>query len=490
MNFIKYLRFDQLSLYLTSTWLLFLFLFNPHFVELTGTLETWFPYKGLIYYKDFAAYHFPLGRLILLPFHLLTNWNLEIGPFLGLISGIGSLTIIYLFGKKYLSKIGTSLALFFFTIFFWYVATGILFFHEILIGLILAAILLLLFDLIEDKKISTVKLFILGILIALAQLSGQIATITLLTITIIQLIKILSTNKKVILYKNLGFFLLGIVTPILFVSLYFIANNAFGEFFYYNITYYLQYAGYEKGSLFNLPLKDLAAYYIPLIVMLALIANQYLRGRRIALNNWIILILSLSTIPFILFSVYHPHHLSFSLPILAICLGMAYDLSLTQGFGKTVFFLGTIYLIYVLTSNIIPWHFQRFIFPPTIKIFNDIYPDSKDPMKGAIDWLRLNTQANTKILVVGDALFYLRADRLPNNRPSKGIPYAWNPLDKIKEEIKNNLSDFWIIDRQFLAKLILNHNRPDMVEFVDQTLRECFIKVTSFKNWEIWQRVC
>lgn len=488
MNFTKYLRLKFLSLYLACTWFLFLFLFNPHYVELTGTLETWFPYKGLIYYRDFAAFHFPLGRLILLPFHLLTNWNLEIGPFLGLVSGSCSLVIIYLFGKKYLSSTGTSLALFFFAAFFWYAATGILFFHEILIGLLLSAILLLLFDSIGSKVTPKFKLFSLGILIALAELSGQVATITLTVIIIIQLSNILFHAKK-FFSQSLFFFLLGIIIPPLLLSFYFIINNAFGEFFYYNITYYLQYAGYKKDSLTTLPIKDLLAYFSPLIMMAVLTVAQYLNKKGVGLHNLILLILSLSTIPFILFSIYHPHHLNYALPILAICLGKAYDLSLTSSFGKLIFFFGSIYLIYTLFSNIIPWHTQRIIFPPSLRIYNDIYPDSQDPMKEAIDWVKLNTPSDTKILVVGDALFYLRSNRLPSARPSKSIPWGWEPAI-IKSEIEANKPDYWMVDQEFTKRLIVDYKREDMVDFLESELDSCYNKKIVYKNWEIWEKIC
>ncbi len=128
-HFAQNKAWDKIFLYLTSSWLLLLFLLMPHYIEITGVLETWFPYKGLIPYKEFAAYHFPLGRWILLPLHLVSNWNLELDPFVGLAFGIGTLILIYKFGRRSLSPLGTSISLLFFSLFFWFAATGILFFH-------------------------------------------------------------------------------------------------------------------------------------------------------------------------------------------------------------------------------------------------------------------------------------------------------------------------------------------------------------------------
>lgn len=484
VQFSKYIRMDLFFLYLVSFWLIFLFLFNPHYIELTGTLESWFPYKGLIAYKDFAAYHFPLGRLILLPFYILAGWNLEVSPFLGLFFGLGSLVIIYLFGKKFLSQKGSSLSMLFFGILFWYLATGILFFHEILIGFLLALIILLLFS--SIKKVGPVKLFTLGFLISLTELSGQIASITLLTLILIILLVIAKTkNSKMLIY-----FSIGLIIPWILTLFYYWKNHALEEFLYYNINYYLDYRRYEKDSLDKLPFRDLAIFFTPLIFLAYLVIINFIKKRKLSIQILLIFSLSLSTIPFIVFSIYHPHHLNYALPILALSLGFSYDyFSKLQNFAGRAIIIVVVFVLIASSSVIVPWHFERIIFPRNLRIQNDVYFDSKDPMKSAISWVKENTQKDSTLLVIGDALFYFKADKLPINRPSKGIPYAWSPFEKVKEELYP-LADFWVVDRQFLKNLILTYKRPDMVDFVNQTLKECFKNSSTFDNWEIWERLC
>src|SRR3972149_10209057 len=133
--------------------LIILFIFIPHTVELTEVIDTWFPYKGLVMYKDFPITHTPLGRFLIVPLHLLSNWNLEVDPFLGLAIGILSLYVLYIFGKRFLSKRGTQISLIFFTIFYWYYATSIMYFHEMFIGLTLAIALFFYYKIHEEQKI-------------------------------------------------------------------------------------------------------------------------------------------------------------------------------------------------------------------------------------------------------------------------------------------------------------------------------------------------
>lgn len=474
----------RLVFYLLLVWLTIIFIFLPHYVELTGVLETWFSTQGLVYYKDFAAYHFPLGRLILLPIHLISNWNLEVDPWLGLIIGLATLYTIYIFGQRFLSVVGTAISLVFFSIFFWYAATGILFFHEILIGLFLALIIYLLFKLHNERKVNNRLIFSLGILIAITELSGQIATITLGVISILTLYEISKNHvKNTILYY--GIFLAGIAIPFLLFSIYFLLKGALLEFYHYNITYYLLYANYKRDSLLSLPIADLLVFYIPLLALLAITLLQKLQ--KIDYKIVFALFLSASTIPFIIFSIYHPHHLNYALPILAITAGIAYDISKNH---KLIFLSGVAIFLLILITSLLPWHIERIKFPPNFRIANDLYPDSKDPMKDAVNWVKDNTFENTRIMVMGDALFYLRSDRLSSARPSKGMPYGWNPMSQIEKEITENRPDFWIVSRGFTKALINYWNRPDIIQFLDSELENCYILKINFEDWQIWEKRC
>jgi len=474
-------KFYTFFLLLPFTWIIAIFLFNPHYIELTGVLETWLPYKGLVYYKDFAAFHLPLGRLILLPIHILADWRTELDPFVALVFGLGTLKIIYDFGKEFLSKIATLLSLIFFAIFFWYAATGILFFHEILIGWLLALILWIYFKAHSEKKISIQTSFILGILISTTELSGQIATFTLAVIYILVTTFLLKSKNKSIKIIALN---VGVLAPIAITSAYFLLNNAFGEFFYYNVTYYLQYAGYDK-NFWTLPHLILLAFYAPLIasLLISVILKKFKLTSRISQLS----LLSLSSIPFIVFSVYHPHHLNYAIPVLALNAGVAYDFAVKNKITRTLVSVTITIISFVFVYKIIPWHTSRIVLPPkSFKVANDTYPD--DPMYQVIQWIKQNTNKNATLMVLGDSMIYLKSDRIPANRPAKGgIPYSWEPFDSVKQEISQKPPDYWIIGNTFTRRLREDYNKGYMVDFVEEQIEKCCSLVYEDDVWQIWQ---
>ena len=437
------------------------FLFIPHTIELTGTLETWFPYKGLTLYKDISMFHFPIGRFILVPLHLLSNWNLKLDPFLGLGVGLFSLYTIYIFGKKYLSPFGTIVAMLFFTTFFWYFATAILYYHEMLIGLLLGLALLVFYNLKTQKRQSSRLLFLLGLLLSLAEFSGQVASITVFVFAILALVK----------FKFSRYLICGLLTPPAILCLYFLSQNALAEFIYWNTAYYfITYASFTNTPLSELPWRELSAFFLPVGLLL------------VSFRQKLLLFLGLSTMPFIIFSIFHFHHLSYALPTMALLAGLATD-SLPKSSQKYL----SILIFCLLSFSIYSWHKQHIRPKIDFKIVNDVYPG--DPMYSAIDWVKQNTNVSDKLMVFGDPLFYMRADRLPASRPAKSIPYSWEPLEPIINEIRSTPADYWIVDRRSMDKIVQIYKKPKMAAFVDEELTAQYQVVATFEIWEIWKRI-
>lgn len=480
------LSLPKITLILSCIFIILIFLFSPHFIELS-TLETWFFYKGLIWYKEFPAEHFPLGRLILLPIHLLFNWSFRPDPFVSLFCGLFSLGLIYRFGKKYFSIIGISISLFFFTIFFWYFTTGVSFFHEILIASLLLWSIYLLFDISMSKTISLKKLLSLGILLSSAELSGQIATLTIAVFTflLIYLIKVKSRNSQMLVSSGSTLFA-GLLLPLLPLLIYFISNNALSDFFYWNVTYYLTYATDASKNLLSLPYKIILPFYLPLIGLFLLMFAKKNRN----FKNISIFLLSLSTIPGTIFSIFHFHHFNYALPILSLNAGIIFSKTLGNELLKRILNIVTILaLLFVFFGIILPWHLSRLIFPPSLKIYN-LETTPGDNTHETIEWLKKNTSPNSRIMVAGTPIVYFASDRLPASRPAKGIPYTWTPLQKVREEMVSKPPQYWIVDQRFLTRIAKDNGRIDIQDFVEGLISNCHKKVAQFDNWEIWQRTC
>lgn len=476
------MRLDKMALIIAILFLSFIFLFLPHTIELTGTLETWFPYKGLTLYKDIAMFHFPLGRFILFPFHLLSNWNLELDPFVGLGIGVLNLALIYYFGKKYLSKIATAISVIFFAIFFWFFATAILYFHEMLIGLLLTISIIILFDISNNSRVSFKKMFALGLFLSLVEFSGQIATPTVITLILLASFLIVKNKKKV--KENFLLLIAGFSIPLAILFLYFSRQNALWEFIYWNTVYYFTYAT-SATPFTNLPMRELFIFYIPLILLFILVISKLVSKKKVPFEIFSILLLSASSILFVVHSIFHLHHLNYPLGILALSAGYSFDGLRTIKNGKAIFAIISVVFIFLGASTLLAWYSQRLSLP-SLKIVNDVYPG--DPMYDAVIWVKQNTNEDGRLMVVGDPLFYMRADRLPSTRPAKSIPYSWEPLEQIGPEIKATPPDYWVIDTNAIQRLIKVNSKQNMVDFINEELQSRYSKRAIFGNWEIWGR--
>lgn len=468
------MRLAKLFLFLSIMSLILLFLFMPHTIELTGTLETWFPYKGLTLYKDISMFHFPLGRFILFPLHLWSNWNLELDPFLGLFIGITNLVLIYYFTRKYHSYKAACIALVFFGLFYYFFATAILYYHELLVGLLLTIALILFFYILD--KSSKFGYFFLGFTLSLAEFSGQLATITVSTFIILTFYV---TIKKARSLNTLVLFGIGLVIPFFILALYFYSKGAFYHFIYWNTIYYSTYSSF-RSQLIDLSWKEIFLFYSPILVSVLLLLNI---KKRLDFQFLVYNLLALSTIPANIFGIFHFHHFSYSLPILAIFMGYIFD-QLKKIHPKLEFFLLFSFIIASFLL-ILPWYTSRLQKNISFKITNDIYKE--DPMYDAVIWVRKNTKSNDRLMVIGDPLFYMRADRLPSARPAKSIPYSWEPLDQISAEIRATPADYWIVDTNSIKRLIEVNKKQKMADFILEELNSKYSRKAIFDNWEIWK---
>lgn len=482
-------KFPKSILFITCLWLIILFLFNPHFIYTTSIVEEWFASKGLIFYKDFVMFHAPLSRIIFLPIHLIFKWNFELDPFVGLFLGLGNLLLLYRFGKSFLSIKATAITLLFFSVIFWYTATGILYFHEILIAYLLTWIIFLNFQIYTTKKVTHFRIFILGVLITSSGLTGQVSAFTIFITIIFSLFTIWKRLPKSTLLNVSKIFILGIFIPLALISSYFIINNAFFEFFQNNIIhYFFQYNGYDR-NLLGLPIKQLLIFYSPLLVLLTFATSNFFQKKAVTWQHLYLLLLSASSIPSIVLSVYHPHHLNYALPILALSAGLSYEYlnSHKTSFSNTIFFAGVIVFLFVTATEIIPWHFARIVFPPNFKIANDLYPNDYNSLSEVVSWLKSNTKQQEKLIVIGTPLVYLKSDRLSSINLAFGLPQTWMPLSEAQKQIQSSPPNYWVIDQVFIRRLNRDYKKPEITQLIEAELSKCYKMEYSNVDWEVWK---
>jgi len=471
-------KFPKIALFLSSFWLILLFLFNKHYVDTLEAVESWFVAKGLIYYKDFAAYHFPLGKIVMIPIHHLTSWNFATIPIIGLFIGLSTLLLIYYFGKRFLSQKGTVAALLFFSFLYWYTATQILYYHTQLLQFFLMGAIFLYFSLDQSKqKLSKFKIFFLGVLLSLTELTQQLASVTILFFTILVIILTLQrSSSRYEFAKNITIFLLGGFIPLLILSIYFYLNNAFSDFYKWNIPYYLTYAHSPTAGI--IPTDKLLIVYAPVALLILIIVSA---SKKLKIDLTLAC-LAITTLPVIIFGVFHWYHVTYALPILTLCFGRVFSTTSSKLISiakHTLLTILTISLIFI----IIPWHLSQ-KGQPSLMIYNDIQPG--DGMYEAVLWTKTNTSENSRFMVIGNSLFYVRSNRLPASRPNKGIVYAWEPFNEVKKELIAKPPDYWVIAHPYLRRMIPDYKKDYMVNFINQQLNNCYKQEYKNIGWEIW----
>lgn len=477
------------TLALAVVWLIFLFTKLPHLIFHPGVLFSWFISEGLIFYRDFVNPHFPFATFFIYPFFLLSNWNLEIEPIISVILSIFTLVAIYLIIIRFLSKTAVTVSLLFFAILFYYFSTAIQYNLETVIGLLVAILIYRISSYLNVGKLTAFGLFLDGVLIGAAELTGQIATAILGVMFLVITYQALFKKSRPALRWRFGvIFLAGIFIPFLLISLYFIKNNAFTDFFNINIPYYFTYLKLARvGSpLENLPWKDILLFYAPLVANLPLIFDKNNKKLRLVL-----MLMAIVSIPSIIFSVFHPHHFLFVLPILTILTGFAFDgLKTKLNFRKLIIIFSFLYIIYHISTSILPWYWERITAPPKYRIANAVWPGTS--MYQATEWVKNNTKKADRILVAGDGMFYFSSQRLPSTNRQAVLPWHYKPINQTSLIIQETRPDYWIIDTNYLERLSASWgwNSPEITEFIKDELNSCYQKTVTFSEWEIWGKFC
>lgn len=468
-------------------WLVFWFVFSKHFVEVGTFMGSWFAFKGLIFYKDFPSFHFPLGRVPLIIADYFSNASLGSGSFLALFFGLLTLYPLYLIGRKFLSKTASFITLAFFAFFYWVAQSAISYTYETVIAFFLSFTLLLFLNLNHELSLNAKKWFIFGLVVGLCELAGQLVTITLATIMILLAVRFKSRYEIKKLLKPFGFSLLGMILPFTIVTGYFIFKNAFWDFITSNTLPYISYKDSSQIDFWALPFNELLAFYTPL---LALILLQILRiGKIKKLPSFSLSLIGLSTIPFIFFGIYHPHHLLFALPVMSITAGFAWDLAKSgKKAGLLIISFAILIFSLIYLKDLLPRLKRNLTFPPNFTITNDTKPG--DGMYEAIEWIKENSSPGDKIMVVGDPLFYVHSGLLPASRPSEGIPHNWEPFEKVKKEIEASPARYWIVDDGLVNRMVKDFKKGFMVDYVYETLNKCYKSQGKFGGTEVWLRTC
>jgi len=471
-------KLPTITLVVALFWHTMFFLNSPKLTWIPAFLNTWFFEKGLTYYKDFIQLHFPLPHLIAYPLYRFTNWNILVEPLMAYIIVITTTYLVYILTKNKIGDIGRSLSLIFFSLTFWKASTWIQYSGESVIGIFLVASVFCLYTFWKSSKRLSIVSFLFGFLFSLSVLSGQIVIPTITSLVVLYILLLLKkdlTKKETIMtFLSLC---LGLIIPFTIISLYFVSKTAFNDFFFWNIPYYLTYAKLARENSSSLPWAEIFFFFSPAILLTILAITS----KKKDFLSIILICASLPSIYFIVKSIFHPHHLLFVLPILAICLGKSIDL-IEQ---KKQIIISAIFLLFIFAYavlNLLPWHIYRI--KQGDRNYNDISTE-KNTVEFTL-WLKANI-GNKKTTVVGDPMLYYYANLTPANKYYSALPWHFLPIEKTAKEFEYKPPEYWIIDINYLKRFDGPWKATKVRQFISNKIDDCCSLIYENPPWQVWK---
>jgi len=453
-------------------WLLFIYIRFPKSAWAEGLLEAWYSSKGLVFYKDFTSRYFPILYMMMIPLHKIFGFSQTTTIILAPINSLLVFVLLAFVSSRWLKNWYKIIPLIFFLI--WnpilsenHFTTPS--FHALVNFIAFASWLAWL-----KKPSHLVSLFI-GLFLSLSVMSMQIEIVYALLI-FISLFLSSSKDSKSIQRLLITFF--AFVTPGVFVVIWFMFKGAFGDFYYWTVSYYLfgypfATSGREQGVILTF-----IAVFSPFILFLWSLVMH--RIKTIKLSQKIMLILIVTVHPILyLYAIFHPLRFQMALPIYAYIFGFSVQTVLATKikFNKFRLISPLLISIIIVLNTVgflyyaLPAYRKNLDLSSKYKIITEI--DENDPMFDAVQWVKENTSEDSKLFVMADPMFYFESNRLPAHPlGTMNQPFVYEPLDKFKETIKLRPPDYWVIDERLVNQRFKEFGYEQTTVFFNKLL-EC-----------------
>lgn len=463
-------------------WEIFIFINYPKQAFIQGLVESWFVSNGLFFYRDFTGTYFPFLRLIMVPYHLIFGFNQTTTIILAPVFSILTLTLIFYASLKWLKGVYSLIPPIFFLVWDSYISLN----HFVTTTFLsFTTFISFLFLLSWYKKPTKFNSFLLGVFLS-------ISLLTLQTMLVFMLIVFLFISIKIFLNKrDLRFLLpltLGLLTVILPIFLLLFYKGVISDFYYWTIEYHLTSYPYTKfGKGLDNILIFLSIESPILILSIVLIRKMIFKDFKNLLELGSALTILASYAIIFWFSIFHPLRFQTILALNAFSLGLGIQhlfasVKNKKKFIFTIVLIIIIFQAFMIIKYIIPFYKSNILNPSKKEILSEIYPE--DPMYDAVRWIKYNTEANSRIFVLGDLLFYFESQRLvANARGASNIPTVFDPLDKFFAELMVNTPNYWIIDERNFTRFEdfgYSHFVPPF-----KKLLECEKEVAKFDYWTV-----
>ena len=463
-------------LFLAIAWELFIFVRLPKQAFMQGLLESWFVNHGLMFYKDFGGQYLPFLRLLMVPLHQIFGYNQFTTIFLAPITSIAILCVLYYASKKYINGWFSLIPIIFFSIWHTFLSNNH-FEATLFLGLVVLISLILWLSWWDRPTYK--KSFAIGLLSAFGVFTLQIVLPFYALLNLSFLLRFGQRVKKSSRYLLISF--LGFLIPALAIIFWFWVKGALNDLYIGAILYHFTNYPYSK---LGRGVEDIFIYlsiHIPLFLFL------FSKAKVIKKLAFFSILISLPLTFW--FAIFHPLRFEISLPVFALIFGMAvqdiYQYKSLKFFRIGIVLLSFILLVNIFTSSkyrLLSYENKLFEANYSHQIISKVYPD--DPMYSAIEWMKVNSQGDDKIFVLGDALFYIESARLPSSKRAVALdPALYYPFEESRNEINSSWPEYWVIDERQWARIEAFGYRESSNKL--QALAEQDPVVAEFDYWTI-----
>lgn len=426
---------------LAVLWELFIFVRLPKQAFIQGLFESWFVSNGLVFYRDFFGAYLPFLRLLMIPLHEIFGYNQYTTIVLAPITSISVLLILFLASRKWLTGWFGLVPIIFFSVWHTFLPNNNHFVASTFLGV--NVLISLILWLLWWNKPTKSKSFLVGLFTAFGVFSVQIVLPFYVILNATFFLKFRGRIKESLNHLRASLF--GFLIPTLVIFLWFLEKGALYDLYVWTIKYHFTnypYASFGRGT------EDVLIYlsiHLPIIVFLA--ANLK-KIKEVAIFFMYI------SLPLVFwFAMFGPTRFEISLPSFALIFGLAVqsmfknESTKLQRFCFVILALVLLVNFYTITKyKLVTYKEKLFETNYTHQIISKIYPD--DPMYNAVEWMKVNSNPEDKIFVLGDVLFYVESERLPANKAIASEPFAFVSFEEFRTEIENSWPSYWAIDER------------------------------------------
>lgn len=438
----------------------------PYFAWTFPLTQNWFADNGLIVFKDVIYHHTPLPLFFLYGMSKILGNNffmLQITSFLLLVMfGWG----IYLTAKQISERVGIAS-------FFLFIISFPILFNNFNIEEMVSSVFALYavyFFIKFYKEISYKFIFLFGFFLGLSFMGKQPSILLLPFFVAI----LLFANKKIII-KSLIFISLGLATSIAPIIIYFYANNALYELYYWNIVFNLTiYPALSKAYAIKEGISSTFWLFLPLLPALLLV----LKGKLEKKVKFILISLMVATIS--LFPSFFPSFLSYKALIFYPYPLILWSVIFQKKNSKIMLvsiIAGIIFFIPVAKSFYIDY------FPQNMFNKDYILDYGEDELR-VVEWLKKNTMADEKIMSLGNHYITTLAHRLPKNRYVYIFPWLVYPYEESTIEIVSDPPRIVIMDERLFEDWPFLEKEWRFISII----RKTYLKEATFGTYQIYVR--